>query len=231
MNWFETEKAAEGIFRIREPGVDPAAAGNIWFIHGEKEDLFFDAGMGLMSLRACLPDFFKREPKLIFSHSHYDHIGGGWEFPVRLMHRSEASILREPNRRNTCIEGFLKDEHFYKPPFEGFRSELFEISPAPPTAFLDEGDVIDLGKRELEVLHLPGHSPGLIGLFEKSTGFLFSSDALYDGRLYDDVYHSDKTAFAASLRRILRLPFSRVFGGHFAPFSAERAKKLISINL
>ena len=52
-----------------------------------------------------------------------------------------------------------------------------------PGTLVDEGDVIDLGDRVFEVLHLPGHSPGSIGLWEESTGTLFSGDAVYDGQL------------------------------------------------
>jgi hypothetical protein len=42
----------------------------------------------------------------------------------------------------------------------------WEIRQATVTRRLEEGDVIDLGNRHFEVLHLPGHSPGSIGLWE-----------------------------------------------------------------
>ena len=38
---------------------------------------------------------------------------------------------------------------------------------------LDEGDVIDAGDRAFEVLHLPGHSPDSIGLWDAASGVLF----------------------------------------------------------
>lgn len=60
------------------------------------------------------------------------------------------------------------------------------------TGYLDEGDVIDLCSRELNILHLPGHSSGSIGLFDLKSKELFSGDALYDGELLDNLYHSDK---------------------------------------
>ena len=52
---------------------------------------------------------------------------------------------------------------------------------------VEEGDIVDIGNRHFEVLHLPGHSPGSIGLWEASTGTLFSGDALYDGPLLDQL--------------------------------------------
>ncbi len=66
-----------------------------------------------------------------------------------------------------------------------------EIAPAPPTRLLDDGDVVDCGDRSFEVLHLPGHSPGSIGLWEAASGILFSGDAVYDGPLLDELDGSD----------------------------------------
>ena len=50
----------------------------------------------------------------------------------------------------------------------------YELStPDLPNAFVprrvEEGDVIDLGDRVFEILHLPGHSPGSMGLWESSS--------------------------------------------------------------
>ena len=60
---------------------------------------------------------------------------------------------------------------------------------------MDEGDVIDLGNKAYQVLHLPGHSPGSIGLFDVKSKILFSGDAIYDGELLDNFYHSDKIKY------------------------------------
>ena len=47
-----------------------------------------------------------------------------------------------------------------------------------------EGDVIDLGDRELEVIHLPGHTPGSIALLDRSARVLISGDPIQDGRIF-----------------------------------------------
>ena len=47
-----------------------------------------------------------------------------------------------------------------------------------------EGDVIDLGGRELEVIHLPGHTPGSIALLDRSARVLISGDPIQDGRIF-----------------------------------------------
>jgi len=47
-----------------------------------------------------------------------------------------------------------------------------------------EGDVLDLGGRELEVIHLPGHTPGSIALLDRSRRVLISGDPIQDGRIF-----------------------------------------------
>ena len=47
-----------------------------------------------------------------------------------------------------------------------------------------EGDVIDLGERTLEVIHLPGHTPGSIALLDRTQRVLISGDPIQDGRIF-----------------------------------------------
>ena len=87
--------------------------------------------------------------------------------------------------------------------------------------------MIDLGDRAFEVLHLPGHSPGSIALWEAATGILFSGDTVYDGPLIDDFYHSDVADYVASMERLRRVPARLVHAGHFASFGRARFEALI----
>jgi glyoxylase-like metal-dependent hydrolase (beta-lactamase superfamily II) len=82
--------------------------------------------------------------------------------------------------------------------------------------------MIDLGDRAFEVLHLPGHSPGSIGLWEAASGILFSGDAVYDGPLLDELEGSDVVAYVATMRRLRDLPVTVVHGGHEPSFGCER---------
>lgn len=47
-----------------------------------------------------------------------------------------------------------------------------------------DGDIIDLGGRELEVVGIPGHTPGSIGILDDAAGLLFSGDPIQDGEIY-----------------------------------------------
>ena len=97
-----------------------------------------------------------------------------------------------------------------------------EIEGAPATRILEDGDVVDTGDRAFEVLHLPGHSPGSIGLWEASTGILFSGDAVYDGPLLDELEGSNIDDYVKTMERLRDLPVTVVHGGHEASFDRDR---------
>lgn len=226
-HWFEARELSNDITRIRERHLDPATACNIWHIRGRDRDILMDTGTGLLSLKQAFPVLARRPVICIVSHAHFDHCGGAREFDDRRIHGDEAKILTRPDRDNTTVEGYLHQDLFFALPFAGFEPDRYQVRPAPPTDYLAGGDTIDLGGRLLEVLHLPGHSPGSIGLYEPATGILFSGDTVYDGRLFDDTYHSDIPAYRNSMQRLLDLPVSRVYGGHFDSFDGTRLQVLV----
>jgi glyoxylase-like metal-dependent hydrolase (beta-lactamase superfamily II) len=135
--------------------------------------------------------------------------------------------MANPTCDNT-LAGKYVDEHFFTAaPYAGFDPSAYAIKPAPATRLLADGDVIDLGDRTLEVLHLPGHSPGSIGLWEKASGILFSGDAVYDGELLDDCYHSNIPDYIATMERLRAMPVRVVHGGHQPSFGRARMIELV----
>jgi glyoxylase-like metal-dependent hydrolase (beta-lactamase superfamily II) len=76
------------------------------------------------------------------------------------------------------------------------------------------------------VLHLPGHSPGSIGLWEAATAILFSGDAIYDGPLLDELPGSDIAVYIKTMRRLLELPVRVVHAGHDPSFDGSRLRFL-----
>ncbi len=226
--WYEVHPVSDGISLIRETHVATWLRCNIWHVRGRDHDLLIDSGMGVRPLKRELPQLTERPVTCIATHAHFDHIGGQHEFDCRLGHRSEADIHATPTRENTADWGpFVRAETFSALPHSGFDYRTYSVTPAPLTGYLDEGDVVDLGNRHFQVFHLPGHSPGSIALYEESSRTLFSGDTIYDGALYDTVYHSDKALYRQSLERLRSLPVNVVHGGHDDSFGAGRLVELI----
>jgi len=113
-------------------------------------------------------------------------------------------------------------------PHEGFELATYAVTPVTPTRVVDEGDVIDLGDRTLTVLHLPGHTPGEIGLWEEATRTLFGGDCVYEsGVLLDELPESDIADYVLSMERLREVPARIVHGGHDDSFGRERLLELV----
>ena len=66
-----------------------------------------------------------------------------------------------------------------------------------------DGDVIDLGDRELEAIALPGHTPGSTALLDRRSGMLFAGDPIQrDGRIFMFGPMRSMAAYIHSLRRL-----------------------------
>lgn len=226
-SWYQTRTLEDGVTHIWEPHIKPFYRCNIWHVRGRERDLLIDSGMGVVGLRAQIPLVSERALTAVASHTHFDHIGAHHEFAERAAHRAEADLLAKPGRAETLAEPYVTDAIFTALPPDDYSSPDYAVTPAPATRVLDEGDIIDLGDRHFEVLHLPGHSPGGIGLWEAESGIFFAGDTVYDGPLVDDCYHSNLDDYIASMERLLALPARVVHGGHFPSFDGERMRTLI----
>lgn len=248
-HWFEVERLGDGLSLIWEPHVVPLLRCNIWHLRGRDRDLMIDTGTGLASLRSFAADILGQRVTAVATHVHLDHVGGHHEFDDCLVHAAEAEGLRQPPTGLNLIDaGFdagdlatllLPAMEDFQPegpmvtalPAPGFALSAWRLRPAGSVATVAEGDVIDLGDRAFEVLHLPGHSPGGIGLWEARTGTLFSGDAIYDGPLIDNLPHSDIAAYARTLDRLRRLPVEVVHAGHDPSFGRDRLLALIEAQM
>jgi glyoxylase-like metal-dependent hydrolase (beta-lactamase superfamily II) len=239
--WFEVERLSDGITRLWEPHVIRVMQCNIWHVRGGDRDLVIDTGMGIASLHEAARHLFDKAVTAVATHSHLDHVGSLHEFGDRVAHRAEADTLR----RRSDNFSMLRNEHPVEMiesleragyevgpcfvtalPHADFNLSVFNCPAAPATRLVDEGDVIDLGNRVFEVLHLPGHSPGSIGLWETATATLFSGDAVYDGPLLDEIPGSDIPAYLHTMRRLEKLPVRVVHGGHDPSFNGARLRQL-----
>jgi glyoxylase-like metal-dependent hydrolase (beta-lactamase superfamily II) len=197
--------------------------------------------MGIAPLRDAIASLIDKPLVALASHRHSDHVGGLHEFETRVAHPDDAEHIAHPASATLSTASFpadfkrqmADDGHPFGDllidalPHAGYDPATYAIAPAPPTRLVGEGDVVDLGDRALVVLHLPGHTPGSIGLWEEATGILFSGDAIYDGLLFDFLPESDIADYVATMRRLRDLPVTVVHGGHEPSFGRERMQAII----
>ena len=242
--WFEEKHVGDGITLIWEPHVIPLMRCNIWHLRGRDRDLLIDTGMGVASLHDATRHLIEKPVLAVATHTHLDHIGAHHEFEESLVHSAEHAILTAPETeislRNEAYFGAegrrkLEEAGYRIPdgsmitaiPHAGYDPERYRLKPAKRARVVEDGDIVDTGDRSFEVMHLPGHSPGSIGLWEKATGTLFSGDALYDGPLLDQLEDSSVPDYIRTMERLRDLPVRVVHGGHDPSFSRDRMIALI----
>ena len=235
--WFERTSVDDAVTLLWEPHVVPLMRCNIWHVRGRDRDVLVDTGMGVASIVEAASDLFDltgRPVVAVATHGHH-------EFAEVAAHPLEAELLEHAPLTSLHIEtawgrevvealdasGYpMTDEHFVDALPVGVAVETFRQRTARVTRLIDEGDVVDLGDRRFEVWHLPGHSPGSIGLWDAASGTLFSGDAVYDGPLLDELPESDIAAYCRTMERLLTVPARVVHGGHDPSFDGERLREL-----
>ena len=238
-DWFVAEDMGQGITRLREPYVHPLIQANVYLVRGGSRVLVVDSGTGVVALRPFLP-VLRAEPVAVATHGHYDHVGGIAEFTTRLIHDAEAGGLGRADPLAVLLSRLFPPaiRRFLGSPVPeclvaavpraDFDPGSYRPARADPTGSLHDGDVIDLGDRRLEVLHLPGHSPGSICLLDKDTRALFTGDVVYAGGLIDEVWPgTDRASYIRSMRRLAETEIAIAFPGHDDPLTAEQVQQII----
>lgn len=144
---------------------------------------------------------------LINTHCHYDHIAGD----LRIKEKTNAKI---------CVHK-IDAEFMESNNKEGTLADLFggKFSKVKIDLKLTDGQIIDLGKIKLEVIHTPGHTQGSICLYEPKSKSLFSGDTIFsDGVGRTDLPGGDWINLKKSLERLLNLHrrsgVEKIYPGH-----------------
>jgi len=225
--WYAIQPQGDGILRLNEIHVDPYAVGDIWLVRGAEQDLIVDTGSGIVAPAPIIESLSDKPILAVALNCYYDHAGGWHSFAERACHRLDAAALINPSKESALVSQYLTDGSLAALPRAGYATADYRMVGAEPTRLLEDGDVIDLGDRWLEVLHVPGRSPGGIALWEAETGSLFTSDMLYDGEHGPAWPPDDPPSYIASLRRMGGLPVAHVYPGHYSPFDGARMAVLI----
>jgi glyoxylase-like metal-dependent hydrolase (beta-lactamase superfamily II) len=232
--WFRFTALDDRITLIEEPNVRDLLRANLWHLRGRDRDVLIDCGLGVTALAPLLRERFGREPVLVLTHAHLDHMGSAHEFSHIWAHPLErvdepapGSLYGPVLAAQLGLDEPLPPVLLTARPHGDYAVGSYLVQPARLTRPLADGDLVELGDHTLTVLHLPGHSPGSIALFDESDGTLFSGDVIYDDVLLDCLPGSDTEQYARSLRRLRNLPVRLTYPGHGRSFGPDRLHHLI----
>ncbi len=151
--------------------------------------------------------------KILLTHGHIDHAGGATEI---------AKILR------VKIHGPHEDDKFLLDSLEE-QGKMFGLNSkdCSPDVWLDEGDIVTIGKEKLETYFCPGHTPGHLIFYNLESKLAIVGDVLFCGSIgrtdlpggnFDDLIQSVKDKLWPLGRDIEFIPGH----GPMSTFEAER---------
>lgn len=221
--WFEIYRVEPDIYVFYEPGQFEEAVS--YLVLGEDKAALVDTGCGIGNIKQLAEDFTDLPVMVVNTHHHNDHVAQNHLF-------DEVAIFDDPVARRTAEEGVPHDEMLelldegsvWKPLPEDFDPDAYWVPPFKVTRWLHDGDFIELGGRELEVFHTPGHSPDSICLLERDSRLLWTGDMFYTGAIYTYLPGGDLDQFIESYRRMIDLfpHYDRLMPSHNEPWIEKK---------
>ena len=216
-DWFEVYEVESGVWAIYEPFQWQEVIS--YLIIGAESAVLFDTGNGIGNIWSIVSQLTDKPVRVLNSHSHFDHIGGNYQFDEILSVSTPFSVSKTRGLKNEEILLEVSPEALCKDLPHGVNREDHQTRPYSISGVIEDGDVLDLGGRRLEVLHVPGHTDDAIALLDRDAGFLWSGDSFYEGPIWLFAPETDLASYQASVARMAALAsdLKAVFPAHNTP--------------
>lgn len=149
---------------------------NTYIVYDEttRKCAIIDPGMIETEEEEALERFVKRNnltvTHIINTHLHVDHaIGDKFAadvFGAPILAHKDDEQLGSRMREQAAMFGIQE-----------------KIDNVSVSEYLYDGEKIKIGNGELEVLHVPGHSPGGVALYDRDGGYVIAGDSLFSGSI------------------------------------------------
>ena len=208
--WFTIERIDAQTFAISE--YKHWEETHCYLLCGRERALLIDTGLGVANIRKIVDGLTELPVMAVTTHAHWDHIGGHRYFDNIAVHELEKDWLgRFPLPLQAVKNNLTKFPCEFPADFD---IENYRIFQGEPQKILHDGDRLDLGGRQIRVVHTPGHSPGYCCFYEPERGYLFSGDLIYKGCLYAFYPTTDPQLFYDSVKRVRKLNVTKIMPGH-----------------
>jgi glyoxylase-like metal-dependent hydrolase (beta-lactamase superfamily II)/predicted ester cyclase len=223
------ERIADGVWLVR--GGLPRKVMNVYLLEHDGGVVMFDAGVKAMTdALAATGAQMGGIRRIVLGHGHADHRGAAAGL--------DAEVWCHPTERADA-EGDGGAHYFDTSKLDahgrlllGRLLPVWDGGPVEIAGTVEEGEQV----AGFEVVHLPGHAPGLIGLWRESDCLALVSDCFYtldpqtgipgDVRVPHEAFnHSTETA-RESMRKLAALRPQAAWSGHAQPLTGDVASQL-----
>jgi glyoxylase-like metal-dependent hydrolase (beta-lactamase superfamily II) len=219
-DWFKVYEIAANLFVFHEPRHYEETLVNL--IIGREKAALIDTGCGIGNLRKAVEAVTDKPIVVINTHTHTDHLGSNSQFDEIAMfdhplsHRvAEAGVSQQILQNEILAENLV-----IKPWPEGFDPDGFSLPPLRVSRWLRPGDRIDLGDRDLFVIHTPGEAADHICLLDRTDRTLSCGDILLHGPVWTHLAGGSMKDLLMSYRRLMSYfdDFDHLMPGHNEPW-------------
>lgn len=151
---------------------------------------------------------------ILLTHTHFDHVGGLADLKAAtgapILAHPDAAPMLQAATASAALWGFYLEQ------------------PPPPDEALAEGQTIQVGNIQFEVLETPGHAPGHVCFYAREQQALFDGDVLFEGSIgRTDLPGGDFALLMENIaQKLLTLPDeTNVFPGHGNPTTIGRERR------
>lgn len=238
---------------LAEDELDGYVQSGVYLIRGQGENLLVDSGNwtlpeydnGMGDFLVELLDKEKNDLKYIFiTHFHYDHVGNAQMLKERygaqvVCHPDDKPIIEDPfivtRRENITRFGITPEEMLED--FNLKEGESLGLSdpeiikkywnfPVEVDVEVNDGDILEVGGLKLEVIHLPGHCPGHVGLWNPHSGTLYPGDLMHYPTPLGPYPIGNAKAHSNSIERCLALKPQLLLEGHgLSAYSQDSSRR------
>lgn len=210
-DWFTVEEIDSQTFAISE--YKHWEETHCYLLCGMERAVLIDTGLGVSNIRSVVAELTTLPIMVVTTHVHWDHIGGHRFFDNIAVHEAEKEWLSV--RIPIPLDAVKKSLTMLPCAFpESFNIDAYQVFQGMPQRILHDGDWLDLGGRQMHVIHTPGHSPGHCCFYEPERKYLYSGDLIYKGCLYAFYPTTDPQLFYESIRKIQDYKIEKVLPGH-----------------
>jgi len=230
------EEIMKNIYRIEVTLPDsPLKSLNSYFIRGKDRDLLIDTGFRCETCRAALKKGLEeigadiRRTDVLITHMHADHSGLMREFaaPDGRIYMSTADLNVFRDFKSGANKDLRRERYLSEGFPEAVLSEVEKRGPQGNMASdrvderltaVSEGDIVKAGDYSLEVVAVPGHTPGNLMLWMEEQKTMFTGDhILFDITPNITCWPKEKDSlgnYLQSLQKSKKYPVLRAFPGH-----------------
>ncbi|MDD6261381.1 MAG: MBL fold metallo-hydrolase [Clostridiales bacterium] len=210
-DWFTVEEIDSQTFAISE--YKHWEETHCYLLCGQESAVLIDTGLGVSNIRKIVDSLTRLPVMAVTTHIHWDHIGGHKYFDNIAVHEDEKDWLsvKLPIPLQVVKNNLTKIPCNFPAEFD---IDAYQIFQGEPQRILHDGDWLDLGGREIQVIHTPGHSPGHCCFYEPARKYLYSGDLIYKGCLYAFYPTTDPQLFYHSIKRVQKYKIAKVLPSH-----------------